>query len=320
MSDTMIKANTTETNTATAKVNTGTNDDFSLTKKQKTLAWGILLTLSLIWGSSFILIKKGLAVYSPAQVGALRVISGFVFLLGLVIYRFRKIPRAKWGTLFISGMAGIFVPAFLFPLAQTHVDSAITGVLNALTPMSALIIGTLAFHQKTSLGKVIGVVVGFIGITILIFTGSDGNFSFNAYALYVVAATVCYGFNLNYIKRYLSDLKSIDASIFAIAFVGPLAIVYLFSTDFTTVYSQKEGSLFALAMIGILGVFGTALSLILFNKLLQMTNPIFTSSVTYLIPIIAIIWGVADGEKLLPSHYIGILITIAGVWLVNRKQ
>ena len=108
----------------TGKVkNTDLND---LSKKQKMLAWGILVVLSIIWGSSFILIKKGLAVYSPTQVGALRVVSAFVFLLGLVIYRFRKVPRNKWGTLFISGMAGIFIPAFLFPLAQTHVDSSIT--------------------------------------------------------------------------------------------------------------------------------------------------------------------------------------------------
>lgn len=290
-----------------------------LTKHQKILAWAILFALAIVWGSSFILIKKGLVVYAPVQVAALRVISAFVFLVGLVIIRLRKVPRSKWGALFISGLLGVFIPAFLFPLAQTKVDSAITGVLNALTPMSALIMGVLIFRQKTSWNKVIGILVGFVGITILVFIGSDGQFNFNAYALFAVAATVCYGFNVNYIKRYLSDIKSIDVSTFSVAFVGPFALVYLFTTDFTTVYAQKEGSTLALIYIAILGIAGTALALIFFNKLLQMTNPIFASSVTYLIPIVAIIWGVLDGETIVSGQYVGMTVTILGVWLVNRK-
>ncbi|OJJ18903.1 permease [marine bacterium AO1-C] len=290
-----------------------------LTKRQRALAWVILIALAFVWGSSFILIKKGLVVYQPVQVGALRVISAFVFLVGLVLVRIRKVPRAKWGTLFVSGVAGVLIPAFLFPLAQTRVDSAITGVLNALTPLSALIIGVAVFRQKTTWGKVIGIVVGFIGISILIFTGADGQVNFNAYALFAVGATVCYGFNVNYIKRYLNDLKSIDVSTFSVAFMGPFALVYLFTTDFTTVYAEKEGSGMALIYVAILGIAGTALALIFFNKLLQMTNPIFASSVTYLIPIVAIIWGVLDGEQLVTSHYIGMAVTILGVWLVNRK-
>ena len=291
----------------------------NLTKRQKILAWVILIALAIVWGSSFILIKKGLVVYKPLQVGALRVISAFVFLVGLVLIRIKKVPRAKWGTLFISGVAGVLVPAFLFPLAQTRVDSAITGVLNALTPLSALIMGVLIFRQKTTLSKVIGILVGFVGISILIFTGADGQLNFNAYALFAVGATVCYGFNVNYIKHYLNDLKSIDVSTFSVAFMGPFALMYLFTTDFATVYTEKEGSTMALIYVGILGIAGTALALIFFNKLLQMTNPIFASSVTYLIPIVAIIWGVLDGEKLVAGHYVGMAITIFGVWLVNRK-
>lgn len=291
----------------------------NLTKRQKILAWVILIALAIVWGSSFILIKKGLVVYNPLQVGALRVISAFVFLVGLVLIRIKKVPRAKWGTLFISGVAGVLVPAFLFPLAQTRVDSAITGVLNALTPLSALIMGVLIFRQKTTLSKVVGILVGFVGISILIFTGADGQLNFNAYALFAVGATVCYGFNVNYIKHYLNDLKSIDVSTFSVAFMGPFALMYLFTTDFATVYTEKEGSTMALIYVGILGIAGTALALIFFNKLLQMTNPIFASSVTYLIPIVAIIWGVLDGEKLVTGHYVGMAITIFGVWLVNRR-
>jgi len=302
-------------------------DISTLTKRQKVLAWVILIALALVWGSSFFLIKKGLAVYSPVQVGALRVISAFVFLVGLVLVRLKKVPRAKWGTLFISGLAGVLIPAFLFPLAQTRVDSAITGVLNALTPLSAMIMGVAIFKQKTTWGKVFGMLVGFVGVAILIFTGADGQLNFNAYALFAVGATVCYGFNVNYIKHYLNDLKSIDVSTFSVAFMGPFALIYLFTTDFdanlardySLTFVEKKNDVLALVYIAILGIAGTALALIFFNKLLQMTNPIFASSVTYLIPVVAITLGVLDGEQLVTGHYIGMIITIFGVWLVNRR-
>jgi drug/metabolite transporter (DMT)-like permease len=312
--------------TCTPKINVMSNTTVksqsetpTLSGKQKVFAWSILILLAIVWGSSFILMKKGLLVYPPMQVAALRVGFAFVFLVVLAAARFKKVPKDKWKALFISGIAGVFIPAFLFPLAQTKVDSAITGVLNALTPMSALILGVIIFRQKTAIAKVIGILVGFVGITVLIFTGADGGVNFNAYALFAIGATVCYGFNLNYIKNYLNDMRSLDVSVFSISLVGPIAVVYLFTTDFVTIYTQKEGSLLALAYIAILGIVGTALALILFNKLLQMTTPIFASSVTYLIPLVAIIWGVLDNEQLLPSHYIGMTITILGVWLVNRK-
>jgi len=302
-------------------------DISTLSKRQRALAWVILIALALVWGSSFFLIKKGLAVYPPVQVGALRVISAFFFLVGLVLVRLKKVPRAKWGTLFISGVAGVLIPAFLFPLAQTRVDSAITGVLNALTPLSAMIMGVAIFRQKTTWGKVFGMLVGFVGVAILIFTGADGQLNFNAYALFAVGATVCYGFNVNYIKHYLNDLKSIDVSTFSVAFMGPFALIYLFTTDFdahlahdySLTFVEKKSDVLALVYIAILGIAGTALALIFFNKLLQMTNPIFASSVTYLIPVVAITLGVLDGEQLVTGHYIGMVITIVGVWLVNRR-
>ncbi|EAY27659.1 DMT family transporter [Microscilla marina] len=287
--------------------------------RQKMLAWAILILLAIVWGSSFILMKKGLLVYPPLQVAALRVGFAFIFLVGLAVVRFRKVPKNKWKALFVSGLVGVFIPAFLFPLAQTHVDSAITGVLNALTPMSALVLGVVIFRQKTVRTKVIGILIGFVGIICLIFTNANGGVSFNAYALFAIAATVCYGFNLNYIKHYLHDMKSLDISVFSISLVGPFALVYLFASDFTTIYTHKEGSVLALVYIAILGIAGTAIALVLFNRLLQMTNPIFASSVTYLIPLVAIILGVLDKEEILPSHYIGMTITILGVWLVNRK-
>ncbi|WP_299454733.1 DMT family transporter [uncultured Microscilla sp.] len=287
--------------------------------RQKMLAWSILILLAIVWGSSFILMKKGLLVYPPLQVAALRVGFAFIFLVGLAVVRFRKVPKNKWKALFVSGLVGVFIPAFLFPLAQTHVDSAITGVLNALTPMSALVLGVVIFRQKTVRTKVVGILIGFVGIICLIFTNANGGASFNAYALFAIAATVCYGFNLNYIKHYLHDMKSLDISVFSISLVGPFALVYLFASDFATIYAHKEGSVLALVYIAILGIAGTAIALVLFNRLLQMTNPIFASSVTYLIPLVAIILGVLDKEEILPSHYIGMTITILGVWLVNRK-
>lgn len=291
-------------------------------KSPSILAWSMLILLSLIWGSSFILIKRGLEVFTPIELGSLRIASASLFLAPIAISRFYRIKRNHLALLFIIGLMGSLLPAFFFAIAQTRLNSSLTGVLNALTPLFVLMMGIFFFKQKYVPGKLVGMIIGFAGTVALILSGSSGEFSnFNYYALFVVLATIFYGVNLNVIKYYLADLKALTITSVSLLFMGPLAGMVLFGfTPFMDTMQYTEGAWLAFGYVMTLGVVGTALALIIFNNLVQMTTPVFTSSVTYIIPIVAVIWGVVDGEELYLVHYISMAAILAGVYLVNRNQ
>ena len=288
----------------------------------RTLAWGLLLILALIWGSSFILIKRGLDVFSAGEVGAIRILSASLFLLPFALRSHRGISNRQWMFLFSVGMFGSFLPAFLFAKAQTHLPSSVAGILNALTPLFTMILGALFFHQKINSKTAIGLVTGFLGTVALILAGSGGDLSsINYYGLYIVLATIFYGVNLNLIKYKMPDLKALTITSISLMMVGPIALSYLFLfTDFTAKIQAGQGAWLSLGAVVLLGVMGTAIALILFNQLVKITSPIFTSSVTYLIPIIAVLWGLLDGEQLAIGHYIGLILIISGVYLSNRSR
>jgi drug/metabolite transporter (DMT)-like permease len=290
--------------------------------QNKWLHWALLVLLALIWGSSFILIKRGLLVYSAGEVGALRIGFAALVLIPLSFKKFfGKTPR-QYLLLLLSGLMGSFFPAFLFATAQTQLNSSITGVLNSLTPFFVLILGALIFRQMIILRQAIGIGVGFLGTSLLILLGSEGHVgNINYYALFVVLATFLYASNLNLIKYHIADIKAFDITSVSLILVAPLAFVYLFGfTDFLQKVVESPQSLYSLGAIGILGVVGTAIALIIFNNLVKMTSPVFTSSVTYLIPIVAVVWGIFDGESLRMGHFIGICGIIAGVFIANRKR
>jgi drug/metabolite transporter (DMT)-like permease len=291
-------------------------------KQTNAVAWLLMAVLSLIWGSSFILIKRGLDVFSAGEVGAIRIIAASIFLLPFALQGLKNIERKHWILLFCVGLFGSFIPAFLFAKAQTQLPSSVAGILNALTPLFTMIIGALFFTQRFTLRTVIGLIVGFVGTVILIMAGSGGNLnSLNFYGLYVVIATIFYGANLNLIKYKIPDLRARTITSISLALVGPIALIYLFGfTPFVTKVSEVEGAYFSLGAIVLLGVMGTAIALILFNQLVKITTPIFTSSVTYIIPIVAVVWGLFDGEELFLGHYLGMIAIIFGVYLANRKK
>jgi drug/metabolite transporter (DMT)-like permease len=291
-------------------------------KNPNVLAWGLLLLLSLIWGSSFILIKRGLEIYSAGEVGALRILTACIFLLPVSIPKLAKLSLGHMKLLLFIGLLGSFIPAFLFATGQTRLDSGLTGVLNALTPIFVLIIGVIFYQQKTRRTQVMGLILAFIGTAILLLAGSAGNISqFNYYALFIVGATICYGANLNVIKFHLADLNPVVITSVSILFVGPLAAIYLFTfTDFSVTLTTVDGAWRALGFVSILGVVGTAIALILFNRLVQLTSPIFTSTVTYFIPIVAIIWGLVDGETFITGQILGMVAIFLGVFITNRKK
>ena len=291
-----------------------------MSENKSMLAWVMLGGLALVWGSSFILIKKGLEVYTAGEVGAIRILSAALFLTPVALKNLSSLSKRNWQLLFVVGLCGSTIPAFLFAVAQTHIDSAIAGVLNAITPMFTMIIGFVFFKQKASLMVTLGLLLGFLGSILLIMTGAGGIAQINLYALLVVLATVFYATNLNLIKYFITDLKAEVITSVSLLIVGPAVGIYLlFYTGFVNTLMHAEGAGVALSYLAFLGVIGTAMALIVFNHLVKITSPIFTSSVTYIIPAVAVGWGLVAGEKLLLGHYGGMVLILVGVYLTTKK-
>ncbi len=285
------------------------------------LGWLLLIILTLIWGSSFILIKRGLDVFDAGEVGALRMFAASLVLSPLAFKHFKSFSPRQYLYLFIVGFMGSFVPAFLFAKAETGLGSAMAGVLNALTPMFVVIVGIIFFNQRIGGRTITGLFIGFAGTAILMFAGTDGALSsLNYFGLYIVVATIMYGTNVNVIKYKLHGVKAIPLTSMAFTLILPFATYYLFfASDFVYKVTTVPGAWMSVLYVSILGVFGTAMAMVIFNKLIQFVSPIFASSVTYLIPIVAVAWGLLDNEVLLSQHYIGMIIILAGVYITNRK-
>jgi drug/metabolite transporter (DMT)-like permease len=289
-----------------------------LEKNDLTVA-ACFLFLMLAWGSSFILVKRGLEVFAPMQVASIRLSSAMIAMLGFSIPQLRHIPRRQLPYIFLSSILGLFVPAFLFSYAQTGLNSSLAGVINALTPCMTFIVGLSFFGQAATWTKVVGLVLGFAGTASLILTNAKGALSLNYYAFYVVAATVLYGFNLNIVKRFLPDVRAWHLSTASVLMVGTISLAYLLTTDWLTVLQTTPKAPSAFMAVVALGLLGTAIAQTVFNYLLQMTSAVVASSITYLVPIVAVLWGVWDGEILTAWHFFGMTLILGGVVILNRK-
>ncbi len=287
--------------------------------KSTGLKWIILFTLALIWGSSFILIKKGLIGLNPIQLGSFRIIFCAVFLLAVGFKSLKHIASYQWKYIAITSLFGTFIPAYLFALAETQVSSSICSILNSLTPLNTLLLGAFVFGLQFKRRQFFGVVIGLLGTLVLIFGGNSsadgGNYY---YALLVLIATLCYATNVNLIKKYLSDVKplSITTGNFLVMLVPALALLML--TDIQVKIALPETH-HALLYVMILGIIGTGVANVIFYKLIQISSPVFASSVTYLIPIVAFMWGMLDQEALMPLQFVGAFIILIGVYLANKK-
>lgn len=289
--------------------------------KENNNKWWYLLVLSLIWGSSFILMKKALLGLNPVQVGAFRILITTVVLLLVGFKSLFKIQRRHWYYLFLNGFLGTFFPVFLFAYAVEHIDSSITSILNSLTPLNTLIFGALVFGIGFSKRQAIGVIIGLAGTLLLIFEGANLNPNQNYfYVTFVLLASIGYAFNVNIIKKYLQDLNALSIAVGNFVLLIIPTFLVLFFTNFFKTFEINNTTTTALGYMTILAVFGTALSKILYNKLVQISTPIFSSSVTYLIPIIAVIWGLLDGEKISILQFGSGLLIIAGVYLANKTN
>jgi len=285
----------------------------------KQLKWVYLLVLSLIWGSSFILIKKGLLGLTAFQLGSLRIIFAALFLLLIGFKSLLKIPSHQWKYIALTSLFGTFIPAYLFAIAQTEIDSSVSSILNSLTPLNTLIIGALAFGLQFRRAQIFGVLIGLIGSALLILNGAMHHPEQNYYyAILVVIASLCYAVNVNLLKKYLSDLPplSITTGNFLILFFPALGV--LFFTDFFDVIAVEKVQ-HSLLFIMVLGVLGTGIANIIFFKLIQISSPVFATSVTYLIPVVAFFWGMLDNELLTPVQGIGAFVILIGVYLSAKK-
>jgi drug/metabolite transporter (DMT)-like permease len=290
--------------------------------KNLDIKWIYLLILSIIWGSSFILIKKSLLGLTPYQLGALRTIITGVILLVAGYSKLKNIPKPKWKWLFISGLLGSFIPAFFFAIAETEIDSAVTSILNSLVPLNTILLGFAVFRITSTKRQILGVIIGFIGTAILILKGAELNPNQNyLYAGFVIASTLMYAANVNIIKRYLQDVKPLAIAAGNYVFIVVPAIVVLLFTDFFTQerFSNSNFSS-ALLYIIILSVLGTAMAKVVFFKLVQISTPVFASSVTYIMPIVALIWGIIDGETFSFIQGLAALLILVGVYLANKRK
>ena len=281
--------------------------------------WFLLILLSLIWGSSFILIKRGLVGLNPFQLGALRIIFACLFMVIVGFKSISKIPLTKWKYVAITSLFGNGLPVFLFAYAQTGIKSSVSGILNSLTPLYTLLIGVLAFGLGFVRNQVIGVVLGLTGCLLLVFFGKSASGETNYFcAFLVVIATMCYALNVNLIKRYLSDVSPLAITTGNFLTLLIPALIILFANGYADVMTQPEVIHSTLFMI-ILGMVGTGIANILYYQLIQITSPLFASSVTYFIPIVAMSWGMLDGETLNFMQLVGAGVILSGVYLASKK-
>ena len=283
--------------------------------------WFYLIALSLIWGSSFILIKKALVGLEASQLGSLRIIFSSIFIFLIAWRNIFTIKKIEWKWITISAFLGSFFPAFLFAFAEKEIDSSVASIINSIVPLNTLILGMIIFKIESTKRQIIGVLVGFFGTYLLISSGlklnPDQNYN---YAGLVILCSFLYALNVNIIKKYLQHLSALTITVgHFTAIILPAILVFLFS-DFEFSSLEKDEVKTSIFYVFILALFGTALAKIIFNKLIKISSPVFASSVTYSMLIVSIFWGIVDGEKFSIYQLIATLIIVFGVILTNKKS
>lgn len=293
-----------------------------MAQNKKPLAVILLLIVSLLWGTSFKLIKEGLIAFGPWELGALRVSFACLFSLPFSLTRIQEVKREQLWKFLLSGIVGIFFPAFLFAAAQTRVSSSLTGMLNSLTPICTIIAGRLLFGQRFSKMAIIGVMISSAGCIVLALARANGVVvGINYFALFVVLACCFYALNVNFVKFNLPDVNPLTLTSVSLLLVGGVAIAFLFSfTDFVHIMQTDPHAWQSFSMVGLLALLGTVIAHILFYRMLRISSPLFASSTTYIMPFVAILWGMRDGELLTSGHLIGMVFILTGVYLTTRRR
>lgn len=289
--------------------------------KKQQQKWLYLVLLSFVWGSSFILMKKALIGLTPIQLGALRILIAGLFLLLIGAPSLKKIKKKHYKYIFYTALCGTLFPVFLFAYAVKGIDSSIASILNSLTPFNTFIVGALAFGFTFKKQQLLGIFIGLIGTVILILKGANLNPNQNYwFSILVVLASIGYALNVNIVKKHLSDISALSIVTGNFLLLIVPAFIILFFTDFFQTFEVTSTKMTALGYITILAVFGTGIAKIFYNKMVHISTPIFASSVTYLIPIVAVFWGILDDEQLSLIQLVAGIVILFGVYLVNKNK
>tara|TARA_B100001173_G_C16016863_1_gene560112 strand:+ start:277 stop:1149 length:873 start_codon:yes stop_codon:yes gene_type:complete len=283
--------------------------------------WFYLAALSFIWGSSFILIKKGLVGLTAIELGSIRIIISALVLIPFTFNRLKEISFKQWKWIIISAFVGSFFPAFLFAFAEQEIDSSVASILNSIVPLNTIIIGLVLFGIKSTKRQIIGVLLGFFGAYQLILSGINLNPDQNYfYSGLVIICSFLYAFNVNIIKKYLQDLSAVAIATGHFTVILIPSIIVLLISDFNFERLQSPQTQISLFYVTLLAIFGTTLAKILFNKLINMSSAVFASSVTYSMLIVSIFWGILDGENFSFNQLFATVIIILGILLTNKKS
>jgi drug/metabolite transporter (DMT)-like permease len=290
--------------------------------KIDTLSWIVFATLTLIWGSSFILMKKALLVFESEQVATLRISIAAITFLPVLIFTRKNVKKEHFKIAASVGLIGSFLPAFCFTTAQKHLDSSVAGVLNSLTPFFTVITAALFFKEKIPKDKVIGVMVGLSGAVLMASSrgGAAVFSSINQYAILIVISTFFYGLNANIVKKNINALPAYTLNALALSLMLLPCIFILYYTDVLATFNQKAGSMRALLYVALLGSAGTGLAGYLYFWLIQRRGLLFGVMVTYAMPVVALFWGVMDRETLTVWHFVSLILIFIGVYLVNKPS
>ena len=283
--------------------------------------WILLVILSLIWGSSFILIKKSLEHFTPYQVGALRVLISGVLLSPIAILNRSKFPIKSIKWLMIAAFAGNFIPMFLFPIAETKVSSSIAGIMNSMMPIFTIIVGAVFWKTKTTLRQILGILISFLGVTILLLSGNNKAEIPIFYVSLLLFAAFLYAVSVTTVGAKLTHIPAKIMSSFVFFYILSLpSLIALIFSDFFSTFSFSNGNFIGLAYVATLSIFGTGLAMILQYRLMSVSNPLFASTVTLIMPIIAVMWGIIDGETFTIIQFIGAAIIFAGLIFLRKKK
>ncbi len=283
--------------------------------------WVYLIILSFIWGSSFILMKKGLVGLTDYQLGSLRIVLTSIILFSVGFKTISEIQRRHWKWIAISGFVSSFFPPFLFAIAQNHIDSAVASMLNSLTPLATVLVGILVFRITSTKRQIFGVFVGLIGSLMLILAGSNFNQDQDyTYSLLILLATIGYALNVNILKKYLTDISALAVTTGNFLFIFFPALIVLSMTGFFTAVFDSAQMQESVVYVIILSIFGTAIAKVLFNKMIQISSPVFASSVTYTMPLVAVLWGIIDGERFGIFQLLAAVVILIGVYLSHRRK
>ena len=283
--------------------------------------WFYLAILSLIWGSSFILIKKGLVGLNSVQLASLRMIFAASVIYVYSYNSLKKIPKKSWKWIVITAYLGTFFPVYLISYGQTEIESGLASIITTVTPINTLIIGIIFFSLTFSIKQLLGLFIGLVGAVLLLYEASETNLNSNIYfSFFIYLTTVGYAASVNLIKKYLTNIppEAVTAGIFLS--ISPPAIIVLYFSDFTDLNFQDPLILKSIFFVLVLGVFGSAIAQTLFNKFVKISSPIFASAVTYTMPVVAIFWALIDGEILSIMQFFATAIILIGVYLVNKRK